>query len=282
MVHVCGFIWERTQAKSKSPSIPPGGISGRGQRVTHSKVWGSCQTAAPIGTKCCTHVQIHLGMDIRQINCPSRHQGHWGGGLGAQTFKSVEKLSNGWTDWHQLWFTSADSSGNGHRLNPSRPSIPQGAFRGGGRGHKFKSIGKLSNGCTDWHQIWYTSADSSGNGHRLNTIRPTIPQGHLGGGGVGDHTFKCLGKLSNGWTDWHQIWYKSADSSGNRHRLNTIRPSIPQGVLGGQKFKSLGKLSNCLPDWHQIWYTPADSSGNGHRQNTIRPSIPHVVWGGGC
>ena len=48
-------------------------------------------------------------------------------------------------------------------------------------GHKFKSLRKLSNGCTDWHRIWYTSADSSGNGHRLNTIRPSIPQGVLGG-----------------------------------------------------------------------------------------------------
>ena len=71
-------------------------------------------------------------------------------------------------------------SGNGHRLNPSRPSIPQGAL-GGGVGHKCKSPGKLSNGCTDWHRIWYTSADSSGNGHRLNTIRPTIPEGHFEG-----------------------------------------------------------------------------------------------------
>ena len=47
-----------------------------------------------------------------------------------------------------------------------------------------------------------------------------------------------IGKLS----DWHQLWFKSADSSGNGHRLNTIRPSIPQGafrgVLGGHKFKS--------------------------------------------
>ena len=64
------------------------------------------------------------------------------------------------------------------------------------------------------------------------------------------HKFKCLGKLSNGWTDWHQIWYKSADSSENGHRLNTIRPSIPQGVLGGHKFKSLAKLSNNWNDWH--------------------------------
>ena len=51
----------------------------------------------------------------------------------------------------------------------------------GGGGHKFKSLGKLSNGCTDWHQIWYTSADSSRNGYRLNTIHPSIPQGVLGG-----------------------------------------------------------------------------------------------------
>ena len=197
------------------------------------------------------------------------------GAIRGRTFKSLEKLSNGWTDWHQLWFTSADSSGNGHRLNPSRPQYPRGHFGGGGgRGHKFKSLGKLSNGCTDWHQIWYTSADSSGNGHRLNTIRPSIPQGHFGGGGeLGGHKFKYLGKLSNGWTDWHHIWHKSADSSGNRNRLNTIRPSIPQRVLGGHKFKSLGKLSNSWTSWHNIWYTSADSSGNGHRLNTIRPSI---------
>ena len=56
-------------------------------------------------------------------------RGHLGV-LGGQAFKSQGKLSNGWTDWHQLWFTSADSSGNGHRLN----TIPQGACRGGGGG----------------------------------------------------------------------------------------------------------------------------------------------------
>ena len=99
---------------------------------------------------------------------------------------------------------------------------------------------------------------------------------------LGDHKFKCLGKLSNGWTDWHQIWYKSADSSGNEHRLDTIRPSIHQEVIGGggHKFKSLGKLSNNLTDWHQMWYTSADSSGNGHRLNAIRPSIPQEAFRG--
>ena len=76
------------------------------------------------------------------------------GVLGGQTFKSLEKLSNGWTDWHQLWFTYADSSGNGHRLNTSRPTIPRGHWGGGGLGgHKFKCLGKLSNGSTDWHNI---------------------------------------------------------------------------------------------------------------------------------
>ena len=52
------------------------------------------------------------------------------GDLGGQKYKSIGKLSNGWTDWHQVWLTSAYSSGNGPRLNTSRPSIPQGVFRG--------------------------------------------------------------------------------------------------------------------------------------------------------
>ena len=113
-----------------------------------------------------------MGMDIRQTNFPSRHKGGTWRVLGIQQLKNMGKLS----DWHQLWLTSAYSSGNGHMLNKSRPSIPQGAF--GGRGSQ--SLGKLSNGCTGWHRIWYTSADSSGNGHKLNTIRSTIPQGHFG------------------------------------------------------------------------------------------------------
>ena len=51
--------------------------------------------------------------------------------------------------WPQPW--------NGHRLNTSRPTIPQGTFWGVLGGHKFKCLGKLSNCSTDWHQIWYTS-----------------------------------------------------------------------------------------------------------------------------
>ena len=114
-----------------------------------------------------------------------------------QTIKGQGKLSNGWTDWHQLWFTSADSSGNGYRLNTSRPSIPQGACRGGGggvRGHKFKSLGKLSKGWTDLHQIWYTSVDSSGNGHRLKQFAPQYPRAAFWVG-LWDQQFKRLGNL---------------------------------------------------------------------------------------
>ena len=74
----------------------------------------------------------------------------------------------------------------------------EGTWGGGGfRGSTIKTYGKLS----DWHQLWFTSADSSGNGHSLNTSRPSIPQGAFGGGGLGCHKFKSLGKLSSGWTD---------------------------------------------------------------------------------
>ena len=97
--------------------------------LSTNSVKATKQTAGPIGTKFGTHVQIHMGMDIHQTNCHSRHKGTWGV-LGGQQFKSLRKLS----DWHQLWFTSADSYGNGHRLNANSPSIPQAAFRAGGLG----------------------------------------------------------------------------------------------------------------------------------------------------
>ena len=48
---------------------------------------------------------------------------------------------------------------------------------GGLGGKKCKSLENLPNGCIDWHQIWYTSADLSRNGHRLKTISPSIHQG---------------------------------------------------------------------------------------------------------
>ena len=57
-------------------------------------------------------------------------------------FKSLGKLSRGSTDCHQLWFTSADSSRNGHSLNISRSSITQGAFEGGFRGSQIQKSGE--------------------------------------------------------------------------------------------------------------------------------------------
>ena len=97
-------------------------------------------------------------------------------------------------------------------------------------GHKFKSLGKLSNGWTDLHQTWHTCTDSSENGYTPNKL-PLETQGwHLGV--LGGQTFKSLGKQSNGWTDWHQLWYTSAESSGNGHRLITSCPSISQGAFG--------------------------------------------------
>ena len=79
-------------------------------------------------------------MDIRKQIAHRDRRGALGGFRG-QTFKS---LSNGWTDWHQLWFTSADSSGSGHRLNTSCPTIPQWALGGGGglRGSQIQMSGE--------------------------------------------------------------------------------------------------------------------------------------------
>ena len=59
--------------------IRPSTLGGGGWGVTNSKVRGRGQTADPIGTKFGTHVHIHLGMDIRQTNCPKRHKGALGG-----------------------------------------------------------------------------------------------------------------------------------------------------------------------------------------------------------
>ena len=139
-----------------------------------------------------------------------------------------EKLPNGWADWHQIWHTCANSCGNGYTPN-KLPLETQGGTWGVLRGQQFKRMGKLS----DWHQLWFTSADSSGNGHRLNTSRHSIPKGTFQGGGLGCHKFKSLGKLSNGWTDWHQIWYTSADPSGSGYTPKNC-PSRHKGGTWGR------------------------------------------------
>ena len=67
----------RTAAKSRT------NLSTKSRKAT---------TVGPIGTKFGTHVQIHMGMDIRQTNCPSRHKGGTWGVLGGQQFKSWEAV----------------------------------------------------------------------------------------------------------------------------------------------------------------------------------------------
>ena len=183
-------------------------------------------------------------------------------------------LSKGCTDWHQIWYTSADSSGNGYRLNTICPST-----FGGLGGHKFKSR-EDSNGWSDWHQIWYTCVDSSVNGYTPNKL-PRETQGGTWGV-LGGHTFKGQGKLSNGWTDWHQLWFTSADSSGNGHSLYTSRPSIPQGAfrgrLGGHKFISLEKLSKGWTDWHQMCTPMWIHLGMDIVQKQFAPQYPGAAF----
>ena len=54
-----------------------------------------------------------------------------GGGFRGSEIENVGNLPNGWTDWHQIWHTYADSSGNEHRLKSSYPlETPGGILRG--------------------------------------------------------------------------------------------------------------------------------------------------------
>ena len=80
--------------------------------------------------------------------------------------------------------------------------------------------------------------------------------------------------LPNGWTDWHQIRYTSVDSSGNGHRLKTIRQTIPHGgmleCLGGQQIKGLGNVVKRL-DRLGINVEHIGESWNGHRLKKIGP-----------
>ena len=66
--------------------------------------------------------------------------------------------------------------------NTIHPSIPQGAFWGF-RGSQ--SLGKMPKGWTDWHQIRYTSVDSSGNRYHTEAFC----------GVLGGQQFKSLGNV---------------------------------------------------------------------------------------
>ena len=154
-------------------------------------------------------------------------------------------MLNGWSDLHQIWYICADSSGNGYTPNKLPQETQGGTWGGGFRGsniQKSREAAKLLNRLapTLVHVggfIWEYKYKSP-----LNT-----PGGMAGGGGeLGGHKFKSIGKLSNGWTDWHQIWYTCVDSSGNGHRLKTIRPTIPRGdILGGFMRSTIQNTGKC-------------------------------------
>ena len=69
--------------------------------------------------------------------------------------------------------TSADSSGNGYRINTSRSSIPQGGILGGFMGSTIQKTGKFGQTTGPiGNQFCTFNADESGNGHRLNKLTP--------------------------------------------------------------------------------------------------------------
>ena len=82
-------------------------------------------------------------MDIAKYNSPLNTTGGHFGGFKGVTHLSVGMLPNGWTVWHQIRYTSVDSSGNGHRLKTIRPTIPTAAFSGVLRGQQCKSLGNV-------------------------------------------------------------------------------------------------------------------------------------------
>ena len=75
-------------------------------------------------------------INAKQIALRDTKRGHlrifWG-----EAGKSLEKLSNGWTDWHQIWYTAADSSWNGQTKYNSPLNIP-GGILGGFRGSQIQ------------------------------------------------------------------------------------------------------------------------------------------------
>ena len=152
----------------------------------------------------------------------------------------LRKLSNGWTDWHQVWYKSADSFGNRHRLNTIRPSIPQEGL--GGQIQKFgeavKQLDRLAPNLVhvcgfvlEWTYAKYNNSP-------LN-----IPGGNLGV--LGGHKFKSMLKLSNGWTDWHQIWHTCADSSGNGYTPNKLIFETQGGIWGFYGVKHSNVWRSC-------------------------------------
>ena len=105
-----------------------------------------------------------------------------------------------------------------------------------------------------------------------------------------------LGKLSNGWTDWHQIWHTCAVLSWNGYTSKKL-PLETQGghlgVLGSQTLKLLGSCQTAGPigttfgtrlrirlgmDISSIQFAPQYPRGNfgGFRGSEIQKSVEAV------
>ena len=82
-------------------------------------------------------------------------------------------------------------------------------------------------------------------------------------------------RIHVGWTDchWHRIWYTSADSSGNGHRLKTISPLIPQGGEG--ILEHIRASREYLLDPRVDLLDPRYRTNASHHPSTMR----HVVRG---
>ena len=108
----------------------------------------------------------------------------------------MEKLPNSWTNWHQIRYTSVDSSGIGHRLKTIRPTIPKGGILGFLWGQQFKRLGNVVKrldrlGLHFAHIMQMNLGMDTG-----GQIGPMRHQGeHFDGGGVKcGHVFGVLGE----------------------------------------------------------------------------------------
>ena len=82
-----------------------------------------------------------------------------------------------WSNRNQIWHTHADSPRKGSGQNKKIALCDLGGTWGVLGGQKLINGGNLPIGWTDWHQIWHTYADSSGNEHGLKNNYPSRSQG---------------------------------------------------------------------------------------------------------
>ena len=114
---------------------------------------------------------------------------------------------------------------------------------GGFRCQKITNLEQLPNGWIDCHQIWHTCADSSGNGHRLQIISPSITQGAFWAV-LGGQKFKIWNNYQTGGLIGTTFGTHLRIHLGMDIRLKQLAPLYPMGhwaggVIWGQKFKNL-------------------------------------------